>query len=73
MITKTSKRWPKRSVETFFDHWNPNTAYILGYFAADGLSLAYSGKNVIKLYGFLYPNKSILHLARKRLKLEENH
>lgn len=34
-------------------------------------SLAYSGHNVIKLYRFLYPNKSILYLTRKRLKLEE--
>ncbi len=42
----------------------------LSYYSK-AFSLAYSGTNVIKLYGFLYPNKSILHLTRKRLKLEE--
>ncbi|MBI2599978.1 hypothetical protein HYW43_03605 [Candidatus Daviesbacteria bacterium] len=42
----------------------------LSYYS-NAFSLAYSGKNVIKLYRFLYPNKSILHLTRKRLKLEE--
>lgn len=36
MIPKTSNRWPKRTVEDFFDSWNPNMAYVLGYFAADG-------------------------------------
>lgn len=29
-------RWPSRSVETFFDTWTPDMAYVLGYFAADG-------------------------------------
>jgi hypothetical protein len=29
-------RWPKRSVESFFDKWTPAMAYVLGYFAADG-------------------------------------
>lgn len=36
MKPKISKRWPERSVETFFDIWNPDMAYVLGYFAADG-------------------------------------
>lgn len=34
-------------------------------------TLAYSGTDVVKLYGFLYPNKFIPHLIRKRIKLEE--
>lgn len=29
-------RWPERSVESFFDAWSPDMAYVLGYFAADG-------------------------------------
>lgn len=29
-------RWPARSVESFFDSWTPEMAYVLGYFAADG-------------------------------------
>lgn len=29
-------RWPKRTVENFFDSWSPKAAYILGYFSADG-------------------------------------
>jgi len=36
-------RWPKRSVETFFDKWTPNMAYVLGFFAADGCM--YKNKN----------------------------
>ena len=36
MQLKISNRWPKRNVETFFDQWTPNMAYILGYFASDG-------------------------------------
>ena len=36
MIPKRSRRWPKRNVETFFNSWSPNMAYILGYFASDG-------------------------------------
>ena len=41
------------------------------YYHGGAFSLAYSGKNVVKLYGFLYPNKSILYLKRKGLKLEK--
>lgn len=41
------------------------------YYHSNAFSLAYAGKNVVKLYGFLYPNKSVLHLTRKKLKLEE--
>lgn len=41
------------------------------YYHSNAFSLAYAGKNVVKLYGFLYPNKSLLHLTRKRLKLEK--
>ncbi len=33
---KKLKGWPQRRVETFFDTWNPEMAYVLGYFAADG-------------------------------------
>ncbi len=36
MIPKLVKHYPKRYVETFFDNWSPEMAYILGYFAADG-------------------------------------
>lgn len=38
-----SPRWPKRSVENFFDTWTPDMAYVLGYFAADGSM--YKNKN----------------------------
>lgn len=29
-------RWPTRTVESFFDIWTPEMAYVLGYFSADG-------------------------------------
>ncbi len=40
---KKCPRWPKRSVEHFFDKWTPEMAYVLGYFAADGCM--YKNKN----------------------------
>lgn len=36
MKSKLSGRWPKRAVETFFNIWSSNMAYVLGYFASDG-------------------------------------
>lgn len=33
-------------------------------------SLAYSGKDVVKLYSFLYPNPKVPHLKRKKMVLE---
>lgn len=41
------------------------------YYHSGAFSLAYSGKNVVKLYHSLYPNTRIPHLERKRLTLEE--
>lgn len=36
MKSKVSNRWPKRTVENFFDSWSENMAYVLGFLAADG-------------------------------------
>lgn len=41
------------------------------YFHSNAYSLAYSGKNVIKLYSFMYPNLNVPHLVRKRTILEK--
>lgn len=36
MSDRPTNTTPSRIIDTFFDVWNPNMAYILGYFAADG-------------------------------------
>lgn len=41
------------------------------YFHSGAYSLAYSGKDVVKLYDFLYPAPSIPHLERKRVSFEK--
>lgn len=41
------------------------------YYHDRAYSLAYYGKDVIELYSFLHPSKTVLCLTRKRVKLEE--
>ncbi len=41
------------------------------YFHSGAYSLAYSGKDVVELYDFLYPNLVLPHLERKRLKYDK--
>lgn len=40
------------------------------YRHSGAFSLAYSGSDVVKLYGFLYPSLKVPHLRRKRIILE---
>ncbi len=62
MKPKKSKRWPKRSVETFFDSWNPEMAYVLGYFASDGTM--YKNKRGSCYIAFTSTDKKLLLLVR---------
>ncbi|OGE64415.1 hypothetical protein A3J13_00335 [Candidatus Daviesbacteria bacterium RIFCSPLOWO2_02_FULL_36_8] len=65
MIPKISKRWPKRSVETFFDTWSPDMAYILGYFASDGCM--YQNKRGSHYISFTSTDIEIIQLIKKIL------
>ncbi len=70
MIPKISKRWPGRSVESFFNVWTPNMAYVLGYFSADGSMyknsnggcyISFTSSDLILIETI----KSLLHLSNK--------
>jgi len=41
------------------------------YFHSSAYSLAYSGKDVVELYDFLYPSSGLSHLERKRVSYEK--
>lgn len=62
MKPKKSTRWPARFVENFFDSWNPNMAYILGYFAADGTM--YKNKRGSCYIAFTSTDKELLMLIK---------
>lgn len=63
MKYKTSKRWPKRSSEVFFDNWSENMAYVLGYFAADGSM--YKNKRGSYYVAFTSTDKELITLIKK--------
>lgn len=67
MKPKLSKRWPKRSVGSFFDNWNPNMAYILGYFASDGSM--YQNKRGSCYIAFTSTDKMLITLVKKVMKI----
>lgn len=67
MKPKYSKRWPKRSVETFFDTWNPNMAYILGFFASDGTM--YKNKRGSCYIAFCSTDKELIILLKKIMRV----
>lgn len=58
---------PQRFVETFFDVWTPNMAYVLGYFAADGCM--YKNKNGSCYLGFLSIDEELIITVRKIMKV----
>lgn len=62
MKPKKSNRWPERSVETFFDAWNNEMAYILGYFAADGSM--YKNKRGSCYVSFTSTDKELIQLVK---------
>lgn len=62
-----SPRWPKQSVESFFETWAPDMAYILGYFAADGwLSKNKRGSCYL---GFTSADKELILAVKKLMKV----
>lgn len=63
MKYKTSKRWPVRNLETFFDNWSENMAYVLGYFAADGSM--YKNKRGSYYVAFTSTDKELIPLIKK--------
>lgn len=62
-----SNRWPKRSVETFFDSWNPDMAYILGYFASDGTM--YRNKRGSSYIGFTSTDEGLISTVKRLMKV----
>ncbi len=60
-------RWPDRSVETFFDTWTPNMAYVLGYFAADGHM--FQNKNGSSYIAFTSTDKELIISVKEILKV----
>lgn len=64
------KRIPKptRFVETFFDHWSSNMAYVLGYFAADGSM--YKNKNGSCYIAFTSTDKELIRTVQDILHLK---
>lgn len=67
MKPKMSNRWPKRSVESFFDFWNPDMAYILGYFASDGTM--YKNKRGSCYLAFTSTDKQLIYLVKEIMKI----
>lgn len=67
MIPKLSKRWPKRNVETFFDTWSPEMAYILGYFASDGTM--YRNKRGSCYIAFTSCDLELIQIVKKGVKV----
>lgn len=63
MKSKSSNRWPKRSLETFFDKWSENMAYVLGYFAADGTM--YKNRRGSCYVGFTSTDRELIELIKK--------
>ncbi|MBI3485659.1 LAGLIDADG family homing endonuclease [Candidatus Daviesbacteria bacterium] len=60
-------RWLHRSVESFFDSWNPNMAYILGYFTADGwISKNKRGSCYL---GFTSTDKELILIVKRLMKV----
>lgn len=58
-------RWSGRPVETFFNTWTPNMAYVLGYFAADGCM--YKNKRGSCYMGFCSVERELIELTRSLL------
>lgn len=56
-------RWPKRSVESFFDMWSPDMAYVLGYFAADGTM--YKNKRGSCYIGFTSTDRELIETVKE--------
>ncbi|MBI2338497.1 hypothetical protein HYU95_04930 [Candidatus Daviesbacteria bacterium] len=63
MKYKSSNRWPKRDVETFFDIWSKDMAYVLGYFAADGSM--YKNKRRSCYIAFTSTDEELINLIKK--------
>lgn len=57
---------PIRPVESFFDRWSPEMAYVLGYFAADGCM--FRNPRGSYYFQFTSTNAQLLVLVRKLLK-----
>lgn len=66
MKPKISNRWPLRIVESFFNSWNPEMAYILGYFASDGTM--YKNKRGSCYIAFTSTDKELIILVKNILK-----
>jgi intein/homing endonuclease len=66
-------RWPKRSVENFFDTWTPEMAYVLGFFAADGCM--YKNKRGSYYIGFTSTDSQLIRIVKRLMaatnKIEE--
>lgn len=63
MKSKVSNRWPKRTVENFFDTWSTNMAYVLGYFAADGTM--YQNKRGSCYVAFTSTDRELIELIKR--------
>ena len=63
-------RWPERSVETFFDAWTTEMAYVLGFFAADGSM--YKNRGGSYYVGFSSIDREQIALIRRLMGASNN-
>ncbi len=54
---------PKRNIDTFFDKWTPNMAYVLGFFAADGCM--YINKRGSHYVAFYSADRQLILMIKK--------
>jgi hypothetical protein len=61
----TPKPKPQRSIDTFFDKWTPDMAYVLGFFAADGCM--YVNKRGSHYIAFYSTDRQLILMVKKIL------